>query len=189
MSTENKIVIKVVENMEELLKAYVVRAIVYMHEQDCPYSEEFDLNDFTSTQIIGMIDGEPVLTARIRYFGDFAKLERLAVRGKFRGEGFGHDLLRFMMDLCQRKGYTRLYLHAQERLTPFYKSYGFKPVGRKFGFSDHEYVEMLLNVSCKSNSDTLKFDPLVLNRPEGRMDVPGPIEASLARMSPVRVVK
>lgn len=62
-----KLVIKIVENEEERLKAFLIRGIVYMHEQECPYEEEFDLNDFTATQIIGLIDNEPILTARIRY--------------------------------------------------------------------------------------------------------------------------
>ena len=37
-----------------------------MEEQDCPYDEEFDLNDYTSTHIIGLNGTEPILTARNR---------------------------------------------------------------------------------------------------------------------------
>ena len=38
MLGENEdLVIKVVQNEEERLKAFVVRSIVYIHEQNCPY--------------------------------------------------------------------------------------------------------------------------------------------------------
>ncbi|KAF1042876.1 MAG: Acetyltransferase [Herbaspirillum frisingense] len=80
--------IKVVEDETERLKAMLVRGIVYMHEQQCPFHEEFDLNDHTATQIIGLTDaGEPVLTARVRYFNGFAKIERLSIRSEYRGKG------------------------------------------------------------------------------------------------------
>jgi hypothetical protein len=88
-----------------------------------------------------------------------------------------------MLDLCQRKGFTKLYLHAQARLAPFYQMYGFEIVGREFGFSDHDYVEMVLRTSVRHDAMALNLDPLVLNRPEGRLDVPGPIEHSVARMA------
>ena len=142
-----KLVIKVVESEEERLKAMLVRAIVYMHEQRCPYDEEFDLNDYSATQVVGQIDGEPVLTARIRYFDGFAKLERLAIRGEYRGRGYAHELLDFMLGLCRRKGFSHFYLHAQQRLQSFYEGYGFRVVGTDFGFSEHEYLEMELEES------------------------------------------
>lgn len=174
--------IKVVENADELMKAFLVRAIVYMHEQDCPYEEEFDLNDYSATQIVGLIGPEPVLTARIRYVGRAAKLERLAVRDKYRGAGYGHKLLKFLIMFCQKKGLNRLYLHAQARLQPFYESYGFRRVRDDFNFSDHAYVEMVVDLPARLDALSLDDAPLVINRPEGRLDQPGPMEASLDRI-------
>lgn len=173
--------IKVVSNHEELFKANLIRSIVYMHEQNCPYDEEFDLNDFTCTHIIGLIGSEPVLTARIRYFGKFAKFERLAIRSQFRGQGFGHQLLGFMLNLIKEKGIAQCYLHAQKRLEGFYQGYGFKVIGEKFSFSDHEYIEMV----CELNSHTVVWEigenPHIANRPEGSWEDEGPIENSLIR--------
>jgi predicted GNAT family N-acyltransferase len=121
--------IKVVENNEEFNKIIIVRAIVYMHEQNCPYDEEFDLNDFTATHIIGLIDNEPILCARIRYIDESAKLERLAIRPSFRGKKYGHKLLQFLIEFCKKKGFNKIFLHAQKRLVPFYRSYGFSLIG------------------------------------------------------------
>jgi predicted GNAT family N-acyltransferase len=173
-----KITIKIVENEEERLKAMLVRAIVYMHEQQCPYNEEFDLNDYTATQIVGMVSGEPVLTARIRYFSSYAKLERIAIRTEYRGRGYAHQLLQFLLSLCKQKGFSRFYLHAQERLRSFYARYGFKVIGEKFGFSDHAYVEMVLEEATKQIGIEQKIGrfPMLLNRPENNMKSAGPLE-------------
>ncbi|WP_223874549.1 GNAT family N-acetyltransferase [Salinispora fenicalii] len=86
---------------------------------------------------------EPVLAARIRYLPEVVKFERVEIRTKCRGRGYGHLLFRFMIDFSRRKGYDRLYLHAQSRPQQFYEGYGFHTVGSPFVFSDHAYVEML----------------------------------------------
>lgn len=185
VEAEKNLIIKVVENEEEKLKANLIRAIVYMHEQNCPFEEEFDLNDFTATQIIGIIGEEPVLTARIRYFPNVIKMERLAIRNEYRGRGYGHQLLRYLISFGLKKGYTHFYLHAQTQLKRFYENYGFNVVGEKFEFSDHEYIEMKADLSTlKIQSNAIHVDmtacigeiPMYLNRPEGRLDEKGPLE-------------
>lgn len=170
--------IKIVENEEERLKAMLIRAIVYMHEQQCPYSEEFDLNDHTATQIIGLVGDEPVLTARIRYFNGFAKIERLAIRSEHRNRGYGHQLLTFILDICRQKGFSKFYLHAQARLQPFYEGYGFRTKGGEFGFSDHGYVEMVLDEKSAFPQPSLQigYQPMILNRPENNFKMAGPLE-------------
>jgi predicted GNAT family N-acyltransferase len=180
-SDNDSLQIKVVQNEEERLKAFIVRSIVYIHEQNCPYDEEFDLNDFSATQILGQINGEPVLTARIRYFGSFAKLERLAIRPQYRGIGYGHLLLKFMLDFCREKGFHNFYLHAQERLQAFYEGYGFKRTGDPFAFSDHGYIEMCASLDLAAPGALFGQNPMIMNRPEGAWGLAGPIEASLAR--------
>ena len=175
----------IVRSPEDQAQAYAVRVLVYVGEQRCPWAEEFDGNDYTATQIVGRVNGEPVATARIRWFAEFAKLERLAIRAEFRGGGYGHDLLRFMMGLAQRKGYSTLYLHAQARLAPFYRGYGFEVVGERFAFSDHDYLEMVATLPRANDALQLGDGPLHLNRPEGDWDREGVLEASVARATPL----
>ncbi|MBC8008111.1 MAG: hypothetical protein H7X76_08715, partial [Prolixibacteraceae bacterium] len=74
--------ISVARTMEELSRVFAVRSAVYMAEQRCPYGEEFDGNDFSGTHLIGYVGDEPVGCLRIRYFAEFAKLERLAIRNE-----------------------------------------------------------------------------------------------------------
>ena len=178
----NKIEFKIVSSPEELHQAFSIRTLVYIGEQNCPWAEEFDGNDFTVTHIIGLIDGEPVATARIRWFGSFAKLERLAIRIEHRGGGLGHRLLRYLLDICREKGFTRIYLHAQSRLTAFYAGYGFCSIGSPFGFSDHAYVEMVASLGVDRRALTLASGPHVLNRPEGNWSCEGVLERSQDRL-------
>ncbi|MFD2263447.1 GNAT family N-acetyltransferase [Lacibacterium aquatile] len=174
--------LKIVSSAEELQQAFGVRILVYIGEQACPWAEEFDGNDFAATQILGTVDGEPVATARIRWFQDFAKLERLSIRPEWRGGGNGHRLLQYLMEICRKKGFRRLYLHAQMRLASFYRGYGFEIVGQPFGFSDHDYLEMACNLAESEDRLTLEHGPMVLNRPEGAWESVGVLEASLDRM-------
>jgi predicted GNAT family N-acyltransferase len=174
--------LKIVSNADDHLKTVAVRAIVYVAEQKCPWDEEFDGNDYTATQILGLVGDEPVATARIRWFTGFAKLERLAIRREFRGYGYGHMLLQFMIELCQRKGSCSIYLHAQSQLRFFYEAYGFHAIREPFGFSDHSYFEMKADLQQAHNAYGLQHGPHVLNRPEGQWDRPGILEASSVRM-------
>ncbi len=130
---------------------------------------------------MGQNDGEPVATARIRWFGDFAKLERLAVRAEHRGAGHGRQLLEFLIDLCRAKGFAKVYLHAQSRLEPFYEQYGFCRVGDPFSFSDYHYVEMVAPIGPDRHTLSLRHGPHVMNRPEGAWDQIGVLERSDGR--------
>jgi predicted GNAT family N-acyltransferase len=174
--------LKVVSNLDELHQAFGLRRVVYIGEQSCPIDEEFDGNDFAATQIIGHIDGEPVATARIRWFASFAKLERLAIRREWRGLGYGHELLQFLIWLARAKGFCRLYLHAQARLEPFYAQYGFERRRGEFAFSDHHYVEMVAAMAPSETRLSLDAGPMVLNRPEGAWNEEGVLERSIERL-------
>ncbi len=173
---ENGLTIRVASNSEDQLKAFLIRGMVYMHEQQCPYREEFDLNDYAATQIIGLLGGEPVLTARVRYFQDFVKLERLAVRSEYRGRGFGHHLIEYLLWFCRSKGFRKVYLHAQARLQQFYEGHGFIRIGRNFRFSDYDYVEMACSIDLNASSPKIGNPPDRINRPEGILELPGPLE-------------
>jgi predicted GNAT family N-acyltransferase len=175
----DKLEIKVVESTDELLKAFLVRAIVYIHEQNCPFVEEFDKNDFTSTQIVGLINSEPILTARIRYIDSYAKFERLAIRPQYRGHGFGHVLLNYMISFAENKGYNKIILHAQKRLVPFYQGHGFESDENVFKFSGYEYLQMKRSCRILKKNSLLKNSPIVINRPENDTKNPGPLEEGI----------
>ena len=164
------------------MQAFAVRSAVFLSEQNCPYAEEFDGNDFTATQFVGFVGGEPASACRVRYFSDFAKLERVAVRREFRRSGTAAEMIDFALELCRQKGYRKVYGHAQERLVPFWGRFGFEPInGAKFVFSDHEYVEILCDLEPHPNQVAIGGDPMVIIRPEGAWGEPGVLERSAER--------
>jgi predicted GNAT family N-acyltransferase len=185
--------LRVAASMTDLMQVVAIRAAAFLAEQTCPYGEEFEGNDFCAMHLIGSIDGEPAACLRVRFFADFAKLERLAVRHEFRRSRLAFDIVRAGIKVCRQKGYTRIYGHAQDRLVPFWSRFGARPMGphRQLTFSDYSYTEMLLVTDRDPDALSLSSDPYVLIRLEGHWDEPGPLEHSAARpvTSPNRYVR
>ena len=125
------------------MRVTTIRSAVYMAEQECPYDEEFDGNDFSATHLIGYVGNEPAACLRIRYFADFVKMERLAVRHEFRKTRLAFKIVRAGIELCRAKGYRKIYGHSQKRLLNFWSRFGFRPFegSKEFVFSDFDYVE------------------------------------------------
>jgi predicted GNAT family N-acyltransferase len=171
-----------VSTADEFERALAIRH-VFLTEQNCPYEEEFDGNDRTATHFLGHVDGEPAATLRIRYFANFVKMERLAVLPRFRRTLIAKEIVVAAVEFCRRKGYTRVFGHAQKRYVSFWSKFGFKPTerGYAFSFSDHEYIEMYGELEPHERPLTMESDPYVILRPEGRWDEIGILERSAAR--------
>jgi len=180
---QDSVSVRVVRSMEEMARVIAIRSAVYMGEQHCPFEEEFDGNDFSATHLICHRGHEPVGCLRIRYFADFAKLERLAVRNESRSNGLAGQIVDAAIELCRKKGYRVLYSHSQKRLLGFWAQRGFERMrgGREFVFSDFDYVEVKLETERHPQRITLDEDPYVLIRPEGQWDTPGILELSASR--------
>jgi len=170
---------KVAHTIEEMMQAFAVRAAVFLSELACPYTEEFDGNDFTATHFLGYVDGEPASTCRIRYFADFAKLERVAVRQEFRKTGVAGKMIGFALDLCRQKGYRKLHGHCEEHLLPFWQKFGFEPIDAdRFVLLGHEYIEIECPLEPHPDPIEIGTDPMLFIRPEGAWDEPCALERS-----------
>ncbi len=123
---------KVVETQDELLKVFCVRSIVFVEEQACSYALEMDGLDYSALHILGEEQGEPFAAGRIRFLGEYAKLERIAIRRGYRRGGRGHALVEFMLATARARGFTRFKMHAQAHLVEFYRRHGFEPRGERF---------------------------------------------------------
>ena len=174
---------KVAATADTIAKVFALRSAVFMSEQNCPYDEEFDGNDYCAAHVLGLVDGEPAAVLRVRYFADFAKIERLAVLPRYRRTLIAKVVVEAGIELCRRKGYCTLYGHAQKRLTRFWAKFGFHPLNKNFPliYSDHEYVEMVAHLEPREDAITLMSDPYVIVRPEGQWDAPGALDNSSAR--------
>jgi predicted GNAT family N-acyltransferase len=123
---------KIVISMDDLIKAFMVRAIVFIEEQNVAYMEEVDEHEFSALHILGEMDGEPMAAGRIRFLGEWAKLERIAVRRGWRGREYGHQLVEYMLMVARERGYTKFKMHAQAHLEAFYGTHGFTRKGEMF---------------------------------------------------------
>ena len=170
---------------DEISKVFAIRAAVFMAEQTCPYEEEFDGNDYAGAHVLGFVNGEAAAVLRIRYFADFVKLERLAVLPRFRRTLIAKEVVEHAIEICRRKGYRKMYGHAQKRLVSLWQRFGFEPMHKNtpLVFSDHEYVEMLGEIAPHDAPLTPYSDPYMLIRPEGRWDAPGVLDRSARRLA------
>jgi predicted GNAT family N-acyltransferase len=175
--------VAVARSFNDLMRVVAVRSAVYIGEQQCPYDEEYDGNDMSGTHLLGFVGSEPAGCVRIRFFADFAKIERLAVRKEFRHTRLALQLARASIELARMKGYRVLYSHVQKHMINFNARFGFKLLeGRpEFVFSDFDYVEMVAHVEAHPDAVTLGANPYKVIRPEGRWHIPGILEASAAR--------
>lgn len=176
--------VKIARSFEDLVRAVAIRGAVYIGEQECPYDEEFDGNDFSATHLIGYVGDEPAGCMRIRYFADFAKVERLVVRKEFRGNsGLARELVNASVAHCRAKGYERVYVYAQKRLVKFWSKCGFAVPAdaRELEFSDFDYIEMINAAPRRADAICEATDPYVIIRPEGDWNSTGILERSRVR--------
>jgi predicted GNAT family N-acyltransferase len=180
---EDEISVTVARSIEDLMRAMVVRSAVFVGEQKCPYSEEFDGNDFSGTHLLGYVGHEPAAALRIRYFADFAKLERLAVRSEFRGRRLAQQVIQAGIEICRLKGYTRVYGQAERSMVDWYGQFGFHVpnTARDIVFSDYDFVEIVLDEPRRPDAISIESDPYVIIRPEGRWGARGILERSATR--------
>jgi predicted GNAT family N-acyltransferase len=172
--------IAVVHGLDDFLKIAAIRSAVFLGEQTFPFSEQFDGNDFAATHLLYSVRGEPAGCMRIRFFGDFAKMERLAVRKEYRRSTIAFDLVRASVDLCRAKGYRKLYGHAKEELLPFWKRFGFrmKDNGAPFDLAGYAVLEMIDEIEPAEDAVAIGGDPYLTVRAEGQWHKPGVFETS-----------
>lgn len=185
-ANEPQLSFRVARGVEDMLQVYAVRSIVFVNDQQCPFAEEFDGNDFAATHVLGYLGDEPVATLRLRFFADFVKLERVAVRKEYRKHQVAVHMIRYAMSICSQKGYKRLYGHIERRLMKFWTHFGFveRPDHQereRLVFSDREYVEAFCELEDSPDRVTVDSSPYVINRPEGEWDKPGVLDYSANR--------
>ena len=183
LSNQPVVTIKLASTSDELMQCYALRAAVYMGEQQCPYWEEFDGNDYTATHLMLYVDGEPAASMRLRWFASFAKFERAVILKRYRSMGLFIPFVEWAKDFARKKGSAKAYLHSQHRLWKIMERNGFRKVDdRVFHFSDHEYGAFVCDLTSPDcEVPTVFTDPMVLNRPEDQLDMPGILEQSMER--------
>ncbi len=179
--------ITIVQTFEDMFKVLAMRSATYLAEQFCYFNEEFDGNDFCATHFLGHIDGDPAGCVRIRFFGDFAKIERLAVRSEYRNSKLAFALARRAVEHCRMKGYRTIYGHSRLDLVRFWRVFGFREMeSPEFSFANINYRELVLHTDPMPGAIGLDSGPMVIIRPEAAWDRPGPLDISASEDDPRR---
>jgi len=134
---------RIVTSLDDLIKVFIVRGIVFLEEQRVPYSIEMDEHEYCALHILGEIDAEPIASGRLRFCGDWAKLERIAVRKQYRNKGLGHQLVEYLLQVARQHGFRKYKMHAQVQLRDYYAKHGFKVQGDKFKEANIDHYLMI----------------------------------------------
>lgn len=173
MREHNAVRIEIVTTLEQLQHAYAIRALSFMEDTGLPIDHAFDGNDLQATHVIVYYQDEPIGALRIRWFGDFAKIERTGFRKAYRSARYLKMTAAFVFAHIARKGYTQVITHASPTYARMWCTLlGFEPVPGKAPAYYHgePHVEMIKHLDVPENAITMATDPAVLFRTEGDWD-------------------
>ncbi len=136
--------IRLATSDQDILKVMVIRGIVFIEEQGVDWEGEIDGFENEAVHVLGEVGGQPVASGRLRMLpGGWAKLERIAVRPRWRGRGIARQIVQFLLAEADRRGAMRYKLHAQVYLEDFYNEFGFTREGEVFSECGIDHLLML----------------------------------------------
>lgn len=131
----------------EIEQVFAIRTEVFVKEQKCLPSEEFDELDAVAKHYLLFEEDVPVATGRYRKTDKGIKVERIATLESARGNGYASQIIHhiFAESASEYPDCTHYYLHAQVSVMPLYASLGFQPYGDTFIEADIVHQAMALN--------------------------------------------
>ncbi len=164
---------------QQWLHASAIRSICFLEEHGMTADWLFDGNDYMATHVVVYDGTEPIGTARIRWFKDFAKIERTSFRKAYRETAILKEFAAFGFEHIARKVYTRVITHASATYARLWtRVLGFRHSGKEpAAFEGHEpYYELWKDIDPAPAAITLETRCVVLFRTEGSWDQPGALE-------------
>jgi predicted GNAT family N-acyltransferase len=134
---------------EEIDQVFEIRTEVFVKEQKCLPSEEFDDLDAVAKHYL-LFEGDiPVATGRYRKTDKGIKVERIATLASARGKGYASIVVNYLMAEASvaYPDCSYFYLHAQVSVMPLYSSLGFQAYGETFIEADIVHQAMGLSVA------------------------------------------
>ncbi|MFO1246842.1 MAG: hypothetical protein U1E93_01175 [Alphaproteobacteria bacterium] len=176
----NSIRVEIASSVEQLVQVFALRATTFWEENKYPYDLAFDKNDFQATHFITYMGDEPIGAVRVRWFKDFAKLERTAFRTAYRNIPTIKILADFVFAHVARKGYTQVITHAAPLYARLWRThFGFRAVNKAPAvYQGEKFVELIRQLDAPADVVDLSSDVTVLFRTEGSWDAPGKYEAA-----------
>lgn len=119
-----------VENESQLARCLAVRREVFVEEQQVP--EELEVDDYDRMDsaarhvLVEGSDGDAAAGRFTPYKDGAAKMQRVAVRSLYRGQGLGRVLMNGLEEAARRAGHSRCLLDSQCHAEGFYRSLGYR---------------------------------------------------------------
>lgn len=89
--------IEIVNNIEILEQAFLIRKKVFVNEQKVPFEEEIDQFEDVSIHFLVFDDNNKLIaTSRMQKVEDIVKIERVCILQEYRKLGIGKKLMEFM---------------------------------------------------------------------------------------------
>ena len=139
--------VKIVKSSSEKELVLSIRKEVFIRGLNIPEYLEIDENEDMATYVLAYTKSKPVGTARWRKTREGIKLERFAVLDKYRSNGIGATMTKFI--LRNLKETQLIYLYAQESAINFYDKLGFKSVGNLFEEVGIKHQKMIYDLDGK----------------------------------------
>ena len=139
--------VKIVKSHSEKELVLSIRKDVFIRGLNIPEYLEIDKNEDMATYVLAYVKNEPVGTARWRKTKKGIKLERFAVLEKYRSNGIGTKMSKFI--LKNLKEGQLIYLYAQDSAIKFYEKLGFKSIGNLFKEVGIKHQEMIYDFEGK----------------------------------------
>jgi predicted GNAT family N-acyltransferase len=136
------------KSLEEINQVFQIRIEVFVKEQKCLPSEEFDDLDAQARHFLLLIEDQAAATGRFRKTEKGIKIERIATLAEFRGQGLASILIGYIIQQAKEQ-YPEIhyyYLHSQQTVMPLYASLGFSAYGDTFLEADivHQAMERII---------------------------------------------
>ena len=139
--------VKIVKSRSEKELVLSIRKDVFIRGLNIPEYLEIDKNEDMATYVLAYVKNKPVGTARWRKTKKGIKLERFAVLEKYRSNGIGAKMTKFI--LKNLKENQLIYLYAQDSAIKFYKKLGFKSIGNLFKEVGIKHQKMIYDFEGK----------------------------------------
>lgn len=129
---------------EELYEILKLRQDIFIIEQDCIY-DDIDGLDKQSNHLLlkkndDLVAYSRIVPAEVKY--DEPSVGRIVVNIKFRGQGFGKQIIRESLKWVIKEGAESVRIEAQAHLTKFYESLGFTTAGEIYDLDGIPHVQM-----------------------------------------------
>ena len=114
--------VKLVQNEQDLERAFDVRKQVFVTEQGVPLHLEMDDFDQKAVHFIVNDGDTTIAAARLREIEvKVGKVERVCVLKSYRGKRLGVLIMQMVEKYAKEKEWKKLKLHAQSYAIPFYE--------------------------------------------------------------------